>query len=161
MRGVKPLSRDPEPPLPKARPAKLRSEHEAESARFEVFEAGERLAGIAPGIDRAHLRRLREGKVAIDRRIDLHGMTADSARQAVRAALADLLREGKRCLLVVHGRGSHSAQEPVLKRSLAGWLGESPHGTEVIAYTSATPERGGAGATLVLLRRPKSRSRRS
>jgi DNA-nicking Smr family endonuclease len=105
------------------------------------------------GIDRAHLRRLRRGEVRPELTVDLHGLTLRDARREVRTALARALSEGKRCVMVVHGRGLHSEQGPVLKKRLVRWLGEPPHGGRVMAFASAPARRGGGGATYVLLRR--------
>ena len=114
----------------------------------------ERFEGIAPGIDREHLRRLRRGEVPVDEEVDLHGLDRSRARRAVRDALGRILEQGGRCLRVVHGRGVHSAETgPVLRAELATWLGEPPHGAQVMAFASGLRERG--GATYVLLRRKR------
>jgi DNA-nicking Smr family endonuclease len=55
---------------------------------------------------------------------------------------------------VIHGRGQHSAAEPVLKRQLPDWLTAPPLAAHVLAFSPAPTRLGGAGATLVLLRRP-------
>jgi len=120
---------------------------------FEVARVGERVEGRAPGIDRKHLRRLRSGGIRVDVRVDLHGLHAPEAREALREALIGVAEAGLRCALVVHGRGHHSEVGPVLKRELLRWLAEPPLGRWVMAFASATPEDGGAGATYVLLRR--------
>lgn len=122
-------------------------------ARFEILrdEPG-RFEGLAPGIDRAHLRRLRRGEVPVDEEVDLHGLDRRQARAALRQALARAIERGGRCVRVIHGRGSHSGEQgPVLRRGLLAWLGEAPHGPRVMAFASGLAERG--GATYVLLRR--------
>jgi DNA-nicking Smr family endonuclease len=120
---------------------------------FERSDSGERIEGRAPGIDRRHLRRLRSGAVPCDARIDLHGLDAAAARAAVRRAVIAAGDAGRRCVLVIHGRGRHSDAAPVLKQALPDWLAESPLGARVMAFASATPRDGGSGATYVLLRR--------
>ena len=63
-------------------------------------------------------------------------------------------RGGKRCVLLVHGRGLHSPDQlPVLKEALLGWLAGGRFGRLVLAFCSARPADGGAGALYVLLRR--------
>jgi DNA-nicking Smr family endonuclease len=127
---------------------------EREPVQFEGLRNAERLEGRAPGIDRKLLRRLRAGAFEVELRIDLHGLLAAEARESVREALLEAFAAGRRCALVIHGRGLHSADEPVLKRSLPDWLAEPPLGEHVMAFASATPEHGGLGATYVLLRKP-------
>ena len=61
---------------------------------------------------------------------------------------------GKRCVLLVHGRGTHSKDQlPVLKEALRGWLPSHRLGRQVLAFATARPADGGAGALYVLLRR--------
>jgi DNA-nicking Smr family endonuclease len=155
MKGVKPLAgRDnvKPPPQPRA-PAAVRAAPPEAPVQFEVTHTGERMEGRAPGIDRKHLRRLRSGAVPVDVRVDLHGLRGAGAREAVREALNAAFEAEQRCALVIHGRGRRSEGDPVLKRALPGWLAEPPLGAQVMAFASATPKDGGAGATYVLLRR--------
>lgn len=126
---------------------------EAEPVAFEIEEYGEQLLGRAPGIDREHLRRLRRGRVEVDDTLDLHGLDAATAKRALQRTLQNTRRSGGRCVLVIHGRGVHSDDGAVLKDAFVDWLSAPPLGPLVMAFASATPEDGGAGATYVLLRR--------
>lgn len=128
---------------------------EAEGVQFEIDRLGEKHEGIAPGTDRALLRRLRNGEIPRDARIDLHGFAAAAARARVHETLARVHAEGGRCVLVIHGRGRHSETEPILKEALLGWLAEPPAGPLVMAFSSALGGDGGVGATYVLLRRER------
>ena len=152
-RGVRPLAKGkqvPPPPPPRSRP---RPADDAPAVAFEVTLSGERLEGRAPGVDRATLRRLRRGEVAVESTLDLHGCDRAGARTALREHLLAAAGAGQRCALVIHGRGRGSESGPVLKQALPNWLAEAPLGAWVMAFTSATPEAGGSGATYVLLRR--------
>ena len=61
---------------------------------------------------------------------------------------------GKRCVLVVHGRGLHSKdQMPVLKDALKRWMSTARFADHVLAFATARPHDGGLGAVYVLLRR--------
>jgi DNA-nicking Smr family endonuclease len=124
-------------------------------AEFEVERIGERVEGLARGIDRRHLVRLRRGEHEIDRDVDLHGMTTAEAKRALRAEVERAHAAGERCLLVVHGRGLHSEAGPVLREGVIAWLGAEPLAARVMAFTSALPRDGGPGATYVLLRRAR------
>jgi DNA-nicking Smr family endonuclease len=107
-------------------------------------------------VDRAHLLRLRRGEVEVERRLDLHGMTAAEARRAFGAALREAAAAGERCMLVVHGRGLRSEGGPVLKEGVVEWLTAPPLAPLVLAFASALPRDGGAGASYVLLRRRRA-----
>ena len=122
---------------------------------FEVTRNGERSEGLARGIDRAHLVRLRRGEVRVERRIDLHGLTAAEARRELTAELREAFSAGERCALVVHGRGLHSESGPVLKGGVVDWLMAPPLAALLMAFASALPRDGGPGASYVLLRRAR------
>ncbi len=131
-------------------------------ASFRWKQHGERIEGAAVGIDPRHLERLRKGRVAVELELDLHGLRAAEAQGELHRALAAAYREGTRCVLVIHGRGTRSESGPVLKSSLIGWFEGEPLAGIVMAFATARPEDGGAGATYVLLRRARSgRSRGS
>jgi DNA-nicking Smr family endonuclease len=86
--------------------------------------------------------------------LDLHGQTRDEAKRAVELFLRDARRSGKRCVVLVHGRGLHSRDQlPVLKEALGTWLGQGRFARHVLAFATARPADGGAGAVYVLLRR--------
>ena len=121
---------------------------------FAVSDASEYIEGAAPGIDARLLRSLRRGDFTLQGRLDLHGMTQAAAQEAVDRFLNESRRAGKRCVLIVHGRGLHSQDQiPVLKERLRVWLGQKRIGKTVLAFATARPQDGGAGAVYVLLRR--------
>lgn len=123
-----------------------------EAVSFDVENDGERVTGLAPGIDHGLLRKLRNGEFPQDARIDLHGFDEVSARRRVHETLLETRERGGRCVLVIHGRGNRSPGGPVLKEALIGWLGEPVIGPSVLAFSSATNGDGGVGATYVLLK---------
>lgn len=157
MEGVERLESDRQPRVVRRRrpataspPADLGA-----PARFTIERLGDHVEGTGPGVGREALRRLQRGKVPVEVVVDLHGHSEPSGHDLVVDTLTAALSTGRRCLLFVHGRGVHSEGLPVLKERLPGWLAERPHGPRVLAFTSAGPELGGTGATLVLLRKPK------
>jgi len=113
------------------------------------------LEGWASGFDRRRLRGLRRGEPPPEREVDLHGLHRQEAHRTLRRALREAAAAGERCLLVVHGRGAHSAESAVLRDALPTWLAEPPHGARVLAFAAAAGRRG--GATYVLLRRARGR----
>ncbi len=123
--------------------------------RFDFAPGDALVGGWVAGLDAGVVRRLKRGDYAVEGRLDLHGLTREEARGAVERFLRESRLGGKRCVLVVHGRGRHSeAQLPVIKEALHGWLASGRFGRLVLAFASARPADGGAGALYVLLRRP-------
>jgi DNA-nicking Smr family endonuclease len=128
-----------------------------EAVRFAIDRLGERCEGLAQGVDRKHLLRLRRGNQPIERRIDLHGLIAAEAKRRLAGELDRAQAEGLRCVLVIHGRGLHSEGGAVLREGTIDWLTAEPLASQVMAFASARPEHGSSGATYVLLRRIRKR----
>lgn len=114
-------------------------------------ETGDEIAFHRPGVPGHVLRDLRRGRFAIEDELDLHGMTALQARQAVREFLAGSAARGRACVRVIHGKGRGSGPRgPVLKSSVNLWLRKHD---AVLAFCSARAAHGGTGAIYVLLAR--------
>jgi len=164
MDGVQQITHRGEAPVPNPRLPEIiddnaealaqLSELVAGSGDFNVSDTDEYIEGAGPGIDRNLLRSLRRGDFSIQGRLDLHGMTQPTAREAVERFLTDSRRANRRCVLIVHGRGLNSKDQiPVLKAGLKEWLSSKRIGNLVLAFATARPQDGGAGAVYVLLRR--------
>ena len=159
MRGARPL-----PPghtrvtgaAPAARPRGKRAPAAAAAAApFVVEQVGDTISGRAPDVAIKLVQELRAGAHAVDARLDLHGRArAEALRGLEKFAVAARAR-GARALLVIHGSGHGSdADGPVLRPAVWEWLASAAAARAgVMAFTSARPRDGGAGATLVLLRR--------
>jgi DNA-nicking Smr family endonuclease len=124
-------------------------------ATFEVETFGDSIEGRAVGLDVKLLRRLKSGERRALARLDLHGHQRDEALRALERFVEGARGQGKRCVLVIHGRGAHSPDDaPVLKPLVWRWLVASTLSrSAVLAFTSAPPAQGGDGATLLLLRK--------
>jgi DNA-nicking Smr family endonuclease len=161
---VRPLPDRGEAPLPRTVVPQIVSEeaealaHLAElvsgEGRFEIADSDEHVEGAAPGVDRGLLAALRRGEFSVQGHVDLHGMSREEAKDAVERFISESRRAGKRCVLVVHGRGLHSKDQiPVLKEAVASWLQRGRIARSVLAFATARPHDGGAGAVYVVLRR--------
>jgi DNA-nicking Smr family endonuclease len=124
------------------------------TGEFDLADSDEYIQGSITGLDRRIVRRLSAGEYAVQGHLDLHGMVRSEAKSALEKFILDARRAGKRCVLVVHGRGLHSKDQiPVLKESVQVWLSRGRIAREVIAFATARPHDGGSGAVYVLLRR--------
>ena len=124
------------------------------AAPFDLADGDGFIEGSAHGLDSRILKRLRKGEYAVQGQLDLHGMNREQARAALEHWLPVARAGGKRCVLVIHGRGLHSQdQVPVLKGALRRWLGTARFAQAVLAFATARPQDGGAGAVYLLLRR--------
>lgn len=102
------------------------------------------------GIDRQTYRQLAKGERTVEAVIDLHGMTLQAAHAALRRFVELQAGTGKRCLLVITGKGGPDRPSK-LRQEVPLWL--ETWSPPVLAVTSAQPKHGGAGALYVLLQR--------
>ena len=123
---------------------------------------GDHSPGRAPGIDRKTSLKLKKGKVEIDCKLDLHGLTQIEAKKALEKAILGAWKNRFRLILVITGKGlrqsksngSNDNEAPgILRRAVPGWLKETPMSNFVLAFSSAQQTHGGTGALYVLLRK--------
>jgi DNA-nicking Smr family endonuclease len=111
--------------------------------------------GAAIGIDKRQAERFRRGKTPIEGRIDLHGRTQQEAHDDLHAFLSRAHAAGKRCVLVITGKGVTGSKTGVLKANVPRWLNEPGLRRHILAFDYAEPQHGGEGALYVLLKRRK------
>ena len=97
--------------------------------------------------------KLSKGRLQIDGRVDLHGMTQGEAHMLLLSFLHRAWAQGLRYVLVITGKGSSLGSDGVLRRAVPGWLATPSFRMMVSSYDSAARQHGGAGALYVRLRR--------
>lgn len=153
--GVRPLRAAPRrvPPATREAPAPPVVELQPLASPLEVTRDGEHHRGRAPGTRPRILQQLARGDFPPARTLNLHGLTSAEACRAVLRFVRDARVDGVRTLCIVHGRGTHSgARGAVLREEVARLLAEEL-AASVLAFSTAPPRFGAAGATLVRLRR--------
>lgn len=125
----------------------------SDGVRFEVQDDGDRVEGRRLDVQPEVLRKLRRGAFPVDAKLDLHGLSSSEAHAAVARFLAEKRARHERCVLIVHGKGTHSVGGVgILRGEIGAWLSQGPASHHVAAFSSATADDGGAGAVYVLLR---------
>jgi DNA-nicking Smr family endonuclease len=118
--------------------------------------------GTAPGVDKRTAQRLKRGRLDVEARLDLHGHTQAEAHPALDAFLAGAQSSGKRCVLVVTGKGGGRQTDAetgldcptgVLKDMVPRWLNQAPNRGRILSFTHASQADGGSGALYVLLKK--------
>ncbi len=152
LADARPLKR--EKPAPRAREEKPRPP--APIASRDAPKPQAPVAKAAPGhdLDRRLAERLKRGQLSIDARLDLHGHTLNEAFAALESFVHTSASAGRRCLLVVTGKGREG--EGALKRELPHWLARPELRPVVLTHASAQSRHGGTGAVYVLLRRRRA-----
>ncbi len=156
-----PPSRQPEPPVKRAAAVSL-----GKPAPAPPPQRPSRPPPPAE-FDRRELRQVTAGKVAIDGKLDLHGLHQDTAHARLRAFLVASRAKGHRMVLVITGQGAGPGrhdydEEPfgrtprgVLRRSVPLWLEEPDLRAIVLSYASAGVRHGGEGALYIRLRKAR------
>lgn len=103
------------------------------------------------GIQVGVLERLRHGGYPAEARLHIMRMPVIECRRAVFGFLREAYAHDLRSVLIVHGRSREDdGKANVVRSYLFHWLGQFD---EVQAFSSAPPQQGGLGATLVMLRK--------
>lgn len=105
-------------------------------------------------------RRMGQGKLAPEARIDLHGMTLNAAQPALTRFILNARSSGLRLVLVITGKGRDAGPDaplPVrpgaLRHNVPHWLHMAPLNQLVLQVRPAHRRHGGEGAYYVYLRR--------
>ena len=107
----------------------------------------------APGLDGRTMTRLKRGQIRPEARLDLHGMTLDEGHRAVVSFVGESAGRGRRCVIVITGKGKVGQTSGTLRAEFPRWLNQGETRGRVLAFTPAQPKDGGPGAWYVLLRR--------
>ena len=167
MGDVEPIKTEPKVRLTSEKADKeiLRARREAAQALDESAQAGLSveyvqqveaqavLSFMRPGIQHSLFKKLRQGLLPMEARVDLHGLTVEEARSVVLEFIRDCFHHEVRFALITHGKGEGRTQPAVLKSCINTWLPQLP---DVLAFHSAQGQHGGLGATYVLIRSSKS-----
>lgn len=109
--------------------------------------------GASPGVDRRTADKLRRGQMQIEASLDLHGMTQAEAHGRLVAFVEAHQAAGRRCVLVVTGKGAWRQEGGVLRDAVPRWLNAAELRPRILSFSHAQPKDGGEGALYILLKR--------
>jgi DNA-nicking Smr family endonuclease len=130
-------------PSPPSNPKPLTTRHELKpiaSARLHP-------------IDRPTHKKIAKGRVDIEARIDLHGLTQSEAYGLLLGFLRRAHLRKLRHVLVITGKGSSMGSDGVLRQAVPMWFTTPPFRILVNGYEDAARNHGGTGAIYVRMRR--------
>ncbi|WP_102106628.1 Smr/MutS family protein [Oceaniglobus roseus] len=120
------------------------------------------LASAPVAMDHKAFTRMKRGKLPVEGRIDLHGMTLDEAHPRVIAFVMASHNAGKRLVLVITGKGRRGpdfgaipVRHGILKHQVPMWLRSGVLAPLVLQVSEAHQSHGGSGAYYVYLRRAR------
>lgn len=105
-------------------------------------------------LDRPTMEKLSRGKLPIEGRVDLHGMTQSEAHSLLLSFLRRAQASGARYVLVITGKGFSSGGDGILRRQVPAWLATPPFRALVSSHQVSARHHGGEGALYVRLRKP-------
>ena len=112
-------------------------------------------AGIHHPLEKPTQRKLAKGRLAIEARLDLHGMFQDEAHDLLLDFLERAHRRGLRHVLVITGKGSSMGSEGALRRAVPLWFSKMEFRFLISSYEWAARHHGGEGAMYVRLSRSR------
>jgi len=104
-------------------------------------------------LDRPTRDKLAKGRLQIEARVDLHGMTQSEAHSLLLGFLHRAYAMGIRHVLIITGKGSSMGSDGILRKAVPAWFATPPFKPLVGSYEAAARHHGGGGALYVRLRR--------
>ncbi|RWO99107.1 Smr/MutS family protein [Mesorhizobium sp.] len=110
---------------------------------------------VSHALDEPTLEKLSKGRLPIEGRVDLHGLSQDEAYSLLFSFLHRAHAGGIRYVLVITGKGSSSGGDGILRRAVPAWLSTPAFRPLVSSHDHAARKHGGSGALYVRLRRTR------
>jgi DNA-nicking Smr family endonuclease len=149
-RGRPSLAEADEPATAEARPSEREPAPTLSPRRTDTAHA----VHPAPrGLDLPTRRKLAKGRLPIEGRVDLHGLTQGEAHALLLSFLHRAHADGRRHVLVITGKGESLRSDGVLRRAVPAWLATPPFRALVSGQEAADRRHGGSGAIYIRLRR--------
>jgi len=98
------------------------------------------------------MKQVERGQLIPEDELDLHGLSVDEAKAKVLFFLQNAICRGFGTVLLITGRGLHSANGPVLRSAIEKCLRENNE--QVVEWGVAPRRYGGLGALVIFLRQP-------
>lgn len=107
-------------------------------------------------LERPVKKKLAKGRLALEARIDLHGMIQSEAHGLLLSFLLRAHDRGLRHVLVITGKGASFGSDGALKRAVPLWFALPEFRALISSYEPAARAHGGDGAVYVRLAKPKA-----
>ncbi|AYG57402.1 Smr/MutS family protein [Rhizobium jaguaris] len=112
-------------------------------------------SGAHHPLERPVKRKIAKGRLALEARIDLHGLIQSEAHAMLLDFLLRAHQRGLRHVLVITGKGSSMGSEGALKRAVPMWFSKPEFRFLISSYETAAQHHGGDGALYIRLSRLK------
>ena len=113
-------------------------------------------------MDRQTAKKFKRGEYKIEGELDLHGKDEEHAYQAVIKFITHSYLIGRRCVLIITGKGYHNRTEnqtiypySKIKENTPIWLNSETLRPLILGFIHPSDKLGGTGALCVLLKKKK------
>ena len=130
---------------------KLRQRAVADS--YQPKTSGDGQSPAINPLDRKTHRKIAKGKLDIDGRIDLHGLTQTEAHSLLLRFLQSAQFRGFRHVLIITGKGKSMQSDGILRQLVPHWLSTPAFRIYISAINDAARHHGGQGAIYLKLRK--------
>ena len=113
------------------------------------------------GLEKNLLKKIQKGKIKINKSLDLHGLGLIESEEKVGEFVKECFEKQLRLILIITGKGERLTVDKgwqgagKLKRNLPDWLSKPYLAKYIVWFGSAPSHQGGAGATVIYLRKIK------
>ena len=125
---------------------------DAQPVDLQFVDPYDLLEWKSTGVQPDTMNKLKNGRYPIQDKLDLHNKRVADAFPGLLLFITKCLEKRLRTVLIVHGVGLRSTPPAQMKSHVAHWLKQHP---KVNAYVTAPGHQGGAGATLVHLKKSR------
>jgi DNA-nicking Smr family endonuclease len=154
------VPRDAEPPAAFELQPQSFQELLKNTLEFSLSFSEEYIEGHVVGLDSLILQKLRAGQYSPEAHLDLHGLNARQAFDAMVGFVRRAWYRSLRTVLLIPGRGRNSpAGVGVLRERVQSWLTQDPFKRVVLAFCTAKSVDGGPGSLYILLRKYKKKGK--
>ena len=114
----------------------------------DIFDKDERLSEEAYRLKPAKLLNPKN----INAKLDLHGFTVEDAIKELQKFIDKSWHNGDKIVLIIHGKGIHSKQGPLIKKAITKWISIGSGRNYIRHFRRAPASLGGTGATVIWLK---------
>lgn len=125
----------------------------------EPMKTSKKPAGYHYPLEKPTKKKLAKGRLAIEARLDLHGMFQGEAHDLLLDFIYRAHERGLRHVLVITGKGSSMGSEGAIRRAVPLWFSKAEFRFLISSYEWAARHHGGEGALYVRLARAERMER--
>ena len=115
-----------------------------------------------PQEDKEKLKKIKKGKIKINKKIDLHGLTVAEAQKRFNEEIDYCYNNSKRLIIFITGKGAINRSTKnnqnklyfgKIRSQIRNWVFSNLNKEKILLFSEASPAHGGAGSFYIYLRK--------